>query len=524
MPGLDPNLVSRLDFSLSLKRVETDVATDFLLAPHYSAVYAHAGADLIEIARSRLSDGSYNPELPITVEVPKPSGLSRPGAILRPLDRLIYQFLVDQICDRAEAQLDRSRVFSHALLEDDREFKMFRPADECYRGLLAALAATCRIRRLRYVVKADVASYFERIYQHNLINLLRSADCNSSVVNLLEKVLKAFTQNDSHGIIQGLFPSDFLGNFYLTTIDERQRVAETPSIRYVDDIYLFYASETEARKGLAGLCRDLRDEGLSLNESKTRILTAQDLIAEETEVDRLFERAKQEIREFVQTNAAYRIHGYGFQSLWSEEEELPDEEVSLMAVSELYARLDERPQKADQIERFCLPYFSLARDEQAIERSLGGIVDRPHMSSIYCSYLRRFVRDNPIVGARLEQIMIDPRVAYEWALIWPVAALIDAGAVSDSARTAAVRVVEDARSSEGLRAIAAQLVAKHGNASQRRNLRHQYEREPSQFVREAILFSTRHLPSNERNSCLSAWGSHSITNSLIGCAVRRLAS
>lgn len=123
--------------------------------------------------------------------------------------------MVDAIAERAEAQLDRARVFSHVSLTDDPEFRMFKSNDECWKEMEAARNKRCRDKRFPFAIKADIACFFERIYQHNLINLLRAAGCDPRCINLLEKMLLVFTGKDSHGILQGMFPSDLLGNFYL---------------------------------------------------------------------------------------------------------------------------------------------------------------------------------------------------------------------------------------------------------------------------------------------------------------------
>ncbi len=519
MYGLDSALIDTIDYGLSLGRVKTDVLNDFILAPHYSVVYTYAPDALIERVKTLFRSGAYTPELPIKVDVPKKSGLTRPGAILLPIDRLVYQLLVDMISEQAETQLDRSRVFSHILLTDDPEFRMFRPANECWQNMQSALATLCQDNNFRYVVKTDVTCFFERIYQHNLINLLRSSGCDSRPVNLLEKVLLAFTENDSHGILQGMFPSDFLGNYYLASLDDGLKVKDIPSVRYVDDLYLFYNSLPEAQKGLVNLCRLLRDEGLNLNESKTKILRTNELLAEETEIDHLFDAAKEEIRE---VGAEMLLETpYGFQSTWlTEEEGLPEEEVELTAVKELYGKIFVNVADAEKIERFCLPYLLRACSDIAVERSLEGLVLRPHLSKTYCSYLKVFARANDDISRQLGLIIENEDLPYDWSLIWPLAVLIDVDSVPSETVTKAIRVIEDSRRLDGLRGVAAHLVAKHGNAGQRRLLKHRYDQEPSQYVRAAILFSTKYFPTNERNSCLGAWGSHSTTNSLIASAIR----
>ena len=365
MVGLDPLLVDSIDFGMSVNRIKTDASTDFILAPHYTAVYTYSTEKLIEHTKHLLTSDQYVPEMPVKIDIPKASGLTRPGAILKPVDRLVYQALVDTISEQAEAQLDRNCVFSHVLLGDDPEFKMFKPSNECWQDLQAALNTKGRDASLEYAVKTDVSCYFERIYQHNLINLLRSSGCDLGAVKLLEKLLSAFTEKNSHGILQGMFSSDFLGNFYLASIDDGLKVKDIPFIRYVDDIYSFYSSEFEAKKGLACLCKMLRDEGLNLNEYKTSTVPTSDLINEETELDLLFHAARQEISE---TELELSVETpYGFETTWASQGEiLPSEEIELRAVKELYMMGLETSSEAAKIERFCLPYLMRAGDSIAI--------------------------------------------------------------------------------------------------------------------------------------------------------------
>lgn len=385
---------------------------------------------------------------------------------------------------------------------------MFRSHDECWQEMQAALQDKCQDVNWPFVVKSDIANYFERIYQHNLINLLRSSGCDSRVVNLLEEVLLEFTGRDSHGILQGMFPSDFLGNFYLASLDDALRVKEIPSIRYVDDLCLFFPNELTAKKGLIYLCKILRYEGLNVNESKTDVLDSNRLIEEETEIDRLFARAKQEVRE---TELPVEIESqYGFQTIWLPGEVvLEPAQVELQAVEDLYVEGVQDEHRAEKVEKFCLPYLGGVGNTRAVDNSLGNILLRPHLSRVYCSYLLRFVKDNTYVSQRLESVIASPEMPYDWSLIWPIATLTEASSVSTDTVDKAIQILHDVDRADALRRASVYLVAKHGTVGQRRIIRYRYESEPSAFVREAILFASKYFPTDERNSCIRAWGSHS---------------
>src|SRR3569833_1544876 len=109
-------------------------------------------------------------------------------------------------------------------------------------------------------------------------------------------MLLAFQERDSLGIVQGVFPSDVLGNFFLSDFDAYCDLHGIPSARYVDDIYLHFATEVEAKKGLIELSERLRQNGHHLNEYKCGFRTTHDVFREETEVDLLFDAAREDVR------------------------------------------------------------------------------------------------------------------------------------------------------------------------------------------------------------------------------------
>ncbi|MFH0990877.1 MAG: hypothetical protein V1799_12760 [bacterium] len=46
MPGLDPAILDSIDFKTAIGRINTDVQSDFILSPHYSAIFANYGEEL----------------------------------------------------------------------------------------------------------------------------------------------------------------------------------------------------------------------------------------------------------------------------------------------------------------------------------------------------------------------------------------------------------------------------------------------------------------------------------------------
>jgi len=61
MPGLDRAYIEAIDPSEVINHVKADVRSDFVLAPHYNAVFNRASDDLWQTLRQQLRSGSYQP-------------------------------------------------------------------------------------------------------------------------------------------------------------------------------------------------------------------------------------------------------------------------------------------------------------------------------------------------------------------------------------------------------------------------------------------------------------------------------
>jgi hypothetical protein len=142
--GMELNEVSGPDWDLAVQRIIHDMRSDFIYAPHIGFIYRRAGKDLVEIVKKELKDGHYKPGLPLTIEVPKSHRIrvivnpprmgpaySRPGSILWPKDRLLYQVLADKAAPIIEAKTDKLRSFSHRLESKDSP-SMFKPTRVCW--------------------------------------------------------------------------------------------------------------------------------------------------------------------------------------------------------------------------------------------------------------------------------------------------------------------------------------------------------------------------------------------------------
>ena len=517
MAGLHHSIIDAIDHKSVSERVKIDIRSDFILAPHFNAIFISAHADLWSRLSESLRAGTYNSDLPLTISVPKERWFTRPGSILQPFDRFLYQALIDGVADTLEQGMDRARSFSHVVSDEPNQ--MFAPTYECWERFQGKITQLCNSGT--HVLKADIANYFERIPQHHLINLMSAARCPPEIVKLLEEMLLAFQERDSFGLVQGLFPSDILGNFFLSDFDAFCELHNISSARYVDDIYLAFDSESKAGQGLHRLIESLRKNGLHLNEYKSGIFPASEIIREETAIDSLFQEVRDKIDDEIRPGA---MSPYAFEADWEFEDDEPDnapheDEIEALAVERLFGQIDEYPKYADRIEKFCLPLLRRGESDVAVDHVLAHLRRKPHQIRLYFSYLAGFVRENSTLVRALEQHLQSDELINGYQMMLLLATLTRVPQIDRRTVNRAIQWLQNRQIPKEARAMAAILASRHGNPNQKRAVRLEYENEPSDYVRSAILYAARYFTGAEKRTCKRAWGGHNEINALIANAI-----
>jgi hypothetical protein len=531
--GMDAGAIAKMDFDLAVQRIINDLKTDFIYAPHLNLVYARSPDALKKVVVDDLKAGKFAPGIPISIEVPKSFRIpvestkrlgptySRPGSILLPRDRLIYQALADRSTGIIAKTLDHQRSFSHQLATRDSP-SMFLPTRKCWNDLQTALSKNVKSGNVQYILKLDIADYFGSINLHTLINTLNDSGLDKAYSSRLEALLTSFTgQRSSRGILQGIYPSDLFGNFYLAPIDRMLKDMGLPSARYVDDLYIFIDSVDHADRVLRDLIPSLRSYDLSLNESKSKIIPKNLLHATEPDLDALFQAAVDEIAAQVEEEDFDA--DYGFQSEWESDdeqhaEENDESEIELAATISLFKSLDEYPGQEENIERFCLPLFSKASSQYAVDHVKDAFKRRPSMAQIYCSYLANFLKDEQVRnffgGLVADASLVD------WQRMWILAAMMQGSDLSDAEVKLAWDIARDGTRSDVLRAVACYLVGRHGDYARRNTLRASYPH-VSSYVQAAIYASSRFWPSVERKNARATWAGHGQLHALLTAALNK---
>ncbi len=531
--GLDPAAVKLIDWDLAVRRVLNDSKSDFIYAPHLRFIYSRARESVIDYIKRELRAGTFSIGTPLTIDVPKANrvrishsqrlgpNFTRPGSILLPQDRVLYQALGDQASSVVDRNLDRTRSFSH-VLDTENTDSMFLPTRNCWNNLQRALAMYSGSDKVLYVLKMDVANYFGSINQHTLVNILSDAGYGTSLTSRLEDILVRFTgDRSSRGILQGLYTSDLLGNFYMMPIDRFIAEWGVPSARYVDDVYVFVESYKEAHDLFQYLIAELRSYDLILNEAKTYILPKNLLVTEEPDLEKLFDEAIREIS--AQTKDEQFSDDYGFQMDWEDDEGFDDDndsdededvpaDVELRATEILFDAIASYPGHEESIERFCIPIFQRVKSDYAINHVMIFFDDKPSMTQIYASYLASFIERREVMSFLSREL--DDSGYSDWQCIWILAALLQSFDVDAEAIRVAYTILVDANRHEGLRAVAAIFVGKFGDFARRRSLITVYPT-VSEYIKAAIYFSTMYWGAVGKRNARASWGAQGLLNRFI---------
>ncbi len=124
-----------------------------------------------------------------------------------------------------------------------------------------------------FVVTCDVADCYSRIGHHKLDNALRLIDAPAPVRRVILEYLKLLTGTRSSGLPIGGPAARILAELSLNNVDRYMHASGVKFVRYADDYHFFCSSRKVAYEVLVKLHEALDNEGLTLQKSKTRILS-----------------------------------------------------------------------------------------------------------------------------------------------------------------------------------------------------------------------------------------------------------
>jgi hypothetical protein len=240
--------------------------------------------------RKNVLDGHYKPSSPEFVHLEKRDGIPRRLPIPEPADALALQCIVEVLeSELKKAQPSKNAYYSRTHTPGDVEQV---DGTFAYPWWILWPQFQKRIWKFtnsyQYVVVTDIANYFDCIPLASLRNTLASCGkFSENLLNFLFYLLEAFSWRPYYmphsgvGLPQINFDAPrLLAHAYLFKLDEELESATNGNfVRWMDDIDAGVNSREEGKRLLRNLDNVLSSQGLRLNTSKSKILSAQDAVA-----------------------------------------------------------------------------------------------------------------------------------------------------------------------------------------------------------------------------------------------------
>ncbi len=213
----------------------------------------------------RVAAGTYRPFPLLEIVVEKKPGYHDTRKLLVPA-------VGDRVLQTAAA-----RHLSHSFEEEFLECSYgYRPGRSVDRAI--ARIRKCHELGYRFIVDADVKSYFDRVDHKMLLDRLAARSLGPVIHQLLRQWVKAQVW-DGHkilplraGIPQGSPISPLLANFYMQDFDRELEKSGRKLVRYADDFLILAETPDAAQQALLQTETLLAAAHLALNEQKTRIV------------------------------------------------------------------------------------------------------------------------------------------------------------------------------------------------------------------------------------------------------------
>ncbi len=208
---------------------------------------------------------------------------------LDPLWNAYYLSLVIEMGPAIEAEripISEGTIFSYRFVNPTEDGGIF-DANVNWRAFMAKSREVASYKTdegdavYPYVLICDISDFYSRIYHHRIENALKLLHTQPEIVKRIVDILQIFSGTVSYGLPVGGPASRLLAELALNSTDKLMRGEGICFCRFVDDYRIFCASKEEAYQRLIFLSEKLFNEGLSLQKTKTRIITSREYLSED---------------------------------------------------------------------------------------------------------------------------------------------------------------------------------------------------------------------------------------------------
>lgn len=220
---------------------------------------------------SDLNKGTYTPSQARPVDVPKPEHHIRPASHLTLHDQVALSFLLLKCKPSIASTLSWSESTIRQSHWVSSQGQWFRDQFEGWKRF--------RDRSLQlineganFVLTTDISGYYENIDISKIVTELKNIDIPGTITDQLSACLNKWAGPRRRGIPQGYSACHLLGELYLDSLDHNLKSEGFVHLRFLDDIRVFAATEHEARKALHRITILLRERGLNIHTSKSKVM------------------------------------------------------------------------------------------------------------------------------------------------------------------------------------------------------------------------------------------------------------
>ena len=258
---------------------------------------------------------------------------SKRGWFLRPTVKLdpVAEFFLYDFVYRNHA------VFRKPSIPNRKSFGFYIAGGEAvpilksYSAFKKAIAA--ERTKHKWYIYFDVASYFNHIYHHHLVEWAENAGAVHADVSALGKFLREIKGGDSFDCLpQGLYPAKMIGSSFLSFLEQSSRIHAAKTLRLMDDVWLFDNDSDRLVSDFLNVQSLLSQRGLNINEEKSKVLVEHDPNEEiPADIDEMKVKLLQRRRAEFEAGAAYFDEG---------DEEFEGEELGELTDEEIKYLLD----------------------------------------------------------------------------------------------------------------------------------------------------------------------------------------
>lgn len=275
---------SRDNLTLAWRRVTTGTNLGYkrYFRPIYYAYEIALTANLRDL-HARLHGGSFRPQQPTRVYMPKPSGLQRPLTLLAVEDQIVLQAVANVFAaktQRRRRKVEHKSVFSNIVQRPPSSIFFLQKWQLSY-SLFQSKIEEYFTSGFQWIAHFDLAAFYDTVCHDMLLRTAfpRTTDgSRDTILNCLKTWSSELpTSSHGHGIPQGPIGSDFLGECFLLPVDEALQKQRLKYVRYVDDIRLFGKSQNQVQAAAIRMEILLRERGLIPQGQKHAITHAKTL-------------------------------------------------------------------------------------------------------------------------------------------------------------------------------------------------------------------------------------------------------